>query len=94
MKKVGFFLAVFQIFLVKQSIGDVCLKSYKRKLCFKMSIQRYNSCLFEQFTVFEQIKQILCVEHQMCCKDVGMSWSAFKLIIANLPNTFYMTNLR
>ena len=60
---------VFLLFMVQivhvQSSNDICLKALKRKLCFKMSVEKYNTCLFEQFPVFEQNNKF-CATNSKC----------------------------
>ena len=68
MKKIVLFLILFQI-LVVQSSSDICLKSYKKKLCLRLSIKKFNSCLFEQFTVFEQNDKF-CVSNTKCVSKI------------------------
>ena len=64
MIKFVFWLSVLPILIVAAS-NDICLKAYKRQLCFKKSIQNYDLCLFQQFNVYEQNNKF-CVTNTKC----------------------------
>ena len=44
---------------------NICMKSYKKKLCLKLSVQSYESCLFQRFGVFE-VNGKFCVSNTKC----------------------------
>ena len=77
---------VFLLFMVQivhvQSSNDVCLKAFKRKLCFKLSVQKYNYCLSEQIRVFEENDKF-CVTNTICVPKtsncLGIYFNTFKL---------------
>ena len=64
MLKIVVLLSVFQILVVKSS-NNGCLKSYKKKLCLRRSIQNFDLCLYERFNVFEENNKF-CFSNTKC----------------------------
>ena len=69
MIKLLFLLLLVPVLVVKSSNVN-CLKAYKRKLCFKVSLQSYQTCLFRQFIVFEYNNQF-CVSNTKCVSKIS-----------------------
>ena len=81
MEKLFLCLVVVSQVLIVTNSSDLCLKSYKRKLCYKVSIPKYNSCLFKQFTVFEENNKF-CVTNTKCVsKSVDCLGVTFKTLL-------------
>ena len=77
MLKIIVCLLVFQILVVKSS-NNVCLKSYKKKLCLRRSIQNFDLCLYERFNVFEENNKF-CFSNTKCVPKT-LSCSGFVVL--------------
>lgn len=68
--------------VIVQSTQNVCLKAYKRQLCLKLSVRKYDSCLFQQFDVFE-LNNKFCVTNTKCVSKIaicsGLSFFIIKI---------------
>ena len=69
MIKIFLLLFVVPIFISVKASNDICLKAYKKKLCLKVSVQKYEMCLFQQFNVFESNNKF-CVTNLKCVSKI------------------------
>ena len=65
LKILFFFILVIEIVVVQSSNNTICMKTYKKKLCLKLSVKNYDVCLFQKFGVFE-VNNNFCVTNTKC----------------------------
>ena len=92
MFKMNLLLFMLLVIPIVVSTNDSCLKVYKQKLCFKVSIEKYNSCLFTQFVVFEQNNKF-CASNTKCVSKISTCLGiTFKIKLQKI-SIFYFFSL-
>ena len=65
-----FCLLWFLIPITVQSSSDICLKAYKKKLCLRLSLQKFDLCLFEPFNTVFELNNKFCVTNTKCVPKI------------------------